>query len=430
MESTSLKRMNWYQWLIFLLPFLLPLGIASGLFIESFSIHDAGVHRGFRDVAHWFDPVFFQYTLILWLLAILVVPSFAVSYLKVMTAKKERRLLREVPEKYHDEIKRRMGQRSSFGSYWGSVLCATFVVLMGTSTLLLFKPVFSASVPGVNFAQGANILLMGSFAELLVQKPDAFYSYLMRNLTAFQFGFLGAYIYFIGALARAYFTQDLTAHTFVDGTIRMIVASILALVVVFSFGSFDFETIEIAPETTPFAQGLIPIVGFFLGFYPKHALATIEQIARKVIKKSDSSGYRSFPLTALSGMSDDHELRLNREGFDNVENLGNANAVDLSIRTCFSYTQLKQWCGEAWLITHLREDYAYFVRCTGITSKNELQNFMANYDHSAGEAAVALLVAALVPGDLTEQQWKTKLATLKVLLENPSVAAESIGDSR
>jgi hypothetical protein len=422
MESTGLKRMNWYQWLIFLLPFLVPAGIALGLFIESFRIHEAGVHRSFRDVAHWFDPVFFQYTLILWLLAILVVPSFAVSYLKVMTAKKERRLLREVPEEYHDEIKRRMGQRSSFGSYWGSVLCTTFVVLMGTSTLLLLKPVFSAIVPGVNFEQGANILLVGSFAELLTQNPDAFYSYLIRNLTAFQFGFLGAYIYFIGALARAYFTQDLTAHTFVDGTIRMIVASILALVVVFSFGSFDFEAIEITTETVPFAQGLIPIVSFFLGFYPKHALATIEQIARKVIKKSDS-GYRSFPLTALSGMSDDHELRLNREGFDNVENLSNADAVDLSVRTCFSYRQLRQWCGEAWLVTHLREDYAYFVRCTGITSKNELQDFMANYDQSTSEAAVALLVAALVPGDLTEQQWKTKLATLKVLLANHSIAA-------
>ena len=61
-------------------------------------------------------------------------------------------------------------------------------------------------------------------------------------------------------------------------------------------------------------------------------------------------------------MSYTHELRLEREGFDNVENLSTADPVDLAVRTCFSYTQLKQWIDEAWLTTHLREDYPELVR--------------------------------------------------------------------
>lgn len=419
MESTNLRKMTWYNWLIFLIPFLLPIGIAVGLGYTSYRGNDGVVYHNFLDVAHWFDPVFFQYTLILWLLAILVVPSFAVSYLKVMTAKKERRLLREIPVAYHGEIKRRMGQRASFGTYWGSVICATFVVLMGVSILLLFKPVFSVADSGVNFALGANILMVGPFAELYSQDPKAYYSHVIRNLTAFQFGFLGAYIYFIGSLARSYFTLDLTAHTFVDGTICMIIASILALVVAFGFGSFDFGKMEIAGETATFSQSIIPIVSFFFGFYPKQALTTIEQIARKVTKKSD--GYRSFPLAALSGMSYSQELRLNREGFDNVENLSKADVVDLAVRTCFSYAQLMQWYGEAWLITHLREDYAHFVRCTGITNREEFQKFLAHCDALQGDP-ITLLVASLALDDLTQPQWKTRLVALEILLtDQPSM---------
>ena len=72
----------------------------------------------------------------------------------------------------------------------------------------------------------------------------------------------------------------------------MIIASILALVVAFGFGSFDFGEMEMPGETATFSQSMIPIVSFFFGFYPKQALTTIEQAARKITKKSD--GYRSF----------------------------------------------------------------------------------------------------------------------------------------
>jgi hypothetical protein len=435
LENTNLRKMTWFQWLVFLMPFLLPLSIASGLGFASYRGNEGIVYQNFLDVAYWFDPVFFQYTLILWLLAILVVPSFAVSYLKVMTIKKERRLLREIPVKYHGEIKRRMAQRASFGTFWGSVLCATFVVLMGMSILLLFKPVFllvESGESGVNFALGANILMVGPYAELLSQDPKAYYSHIIRNLTAFQFGFLGAYIYFIGSLARSYFTLDLTAHTFVDGTISMIIASILALVVAFSFGSFNFGEGEAAEGTITFSQSMIPIISFFFGFYPKQALATIEQIARKITKKTD--GYRSFALSTLSGMSYGQELRLNREGFDNVENLSKADVVDLAVKTCFSYAQLKQWCGEAWLIAHLREDYTHFVKCTGITSKKELQNFLVNYDPVQGDP-VTLLISGLAANDsVLQQQWKTKLAALEILLVDPPQLSPpllpAINDSR
>ena len=51
----------------------------------------------------------------------------------------------------------------------------------------------------------------GAFMELYETNHDSYYSHLVRNLTAFQFGFLGAYVYFIGSVVRAYFTMDLTS---------------------------------------------------------------------------------------------------------------------------------------------------------------------------------------------------------------------------
>jgi hypothetical protein len=69
-------------------------------------------------------------------------------------------------------------------------------------------------------------------------------------------------------------------------------------------------------------------------------------------------------------------VRLNREGFDNLENLSHADTVDLAIRTGLGYRQLRQWVGQAWLESHLVADYAAFVKNTGITTRHELNEVM------------------------------------------------------
>lgn len=458
----SNSSMSWRDWLVFMLPFLLPVLIAVGLGLESIYGSDDKPHGNFRDVAHWFDPVFFQYTLILWLFSVLVVPTLALSYLQNMTVKKERRLLREIPQIYHEKVQERIEHCASFYTFWGSVIWTTAVVILGTSIILLFKPVLTSEAAGVNFELGANFLMMGPYIELFGKNPEDFYSQLIRSLTAFQFGFLGAYVYFIGSLTRAYFILDLTSHTFVDGTIRMVVASILALVLSFSiFGSMDsgnaipdFPASSLAPTSVtknslnngysdtvpivktepgtaaasdPVASDLIstkllsflPMISFFFGFYPKRALMAIERIALKVMKNLPGSNYRSLPLSMLSGMSYSHELRLNREGFDNIENLSNTEPVDLAIRTCFSYGQLKQWIGEAWLAMHLREDYPHFVKYTGILSREDLQHFLCRYDASPDDV-INLLIPGLVTESITAQQWKSRLTVLITLLEAES----------
>ena len=445
--------MPWYDWLVFLVPTLLIVGLG----LESALGPEDVEYRDFRAVAHWFDPVFFQYNLIMTLLAVLVVPSLALTYIQSMTNRKERQLQREVPASRRGEIRRRMGRRASFSSYRGSVWLTTTVVLLGICILLLFKPASYAD-GGVDFGLGANMLTMGPFAELFEKNPDAYYSHLVRNLTAFQFGFLGAYIYFIGSVVRAYFTLDLTSHTFVDGAIRMIVASILALVLSFVF-DFAFPsdskpaaapvTAPINDSTEPYSAAeassanksskgssdetdstipaslsLLPVLSFFFGFYPKRAALAIERVVLKVMRNIPGDSYRALPLSMLAGMSYAHELRLEREGFDNIENLSGADPVDLAVRTCFTYTQLKQWIDQAWLAAHLREDYPDFVRRTGITSSDELHTFLSACE-SAQIDGVEQLVLGLSMDPAATPSWKVKLTVLKILLNTNTALSEN-----
>jgi len=194
-----------------------------------------------RAVAHWFDPAFLQYTLLLAATPILIVPLIPYSYVSNMMVRKRVRLRSEMPDAVwaakRATILARLDHRARFRFYAGSAGLAAIVVALGVSILLLFKPVWDPALCGAMLSKGANILIAGpDIVGFGYPNPDKLlYEHLVLHLVAFQFGFLGAYIYFIGSVVRAYFTLDLTSHTFVDGSIRMIVASILALILSFAF---------------------------------------------------------------------------------------------------------------------------------------------------------------------------------------------------
>jgi hypothetical protein len=167
-------------------------------------------------------------------------------------------------------------------------------------------------------------------------------------------------------------------------------------------------------------------VAFFFGFYPKRASLAIERIALKTMRNIvPADSYRALPLSMLAGMSYTHELRLEREGFDNVENLSTADAVDLAVRTCFSYTQLQQWIDQAWLAAHLREDYPDFVRRTGISTSDELRCFLCTCDPAKMDA-IEQLVAALTVDPVAASSWKVRLTALKMLLEASKAPSQKV----
>src|SRR4030065_2028970 len=122
-NENSRWNMAWYDWLIF----IVPVSLITGLGLESAYGPDGVEYHDFRAVAHWFDPVFFQYNLIMMLIAVLVVPSLVLAYIQTMAGRKERRLRREIPVERRSEIQKSMERRASFSAYRGSVILTTVI---------------------------------------------------------------------------------------------------------------------------------------------------------------------------------------------------------------------------------------------------------------------------------------------------------------
>lgn len=175
MDQDKYKKRHiswWHAHLMILadwLVFVVPVSLFSILWWESVAGPGNIKYRDLRILAHWLDPVLFQHNLVMWLLAILVIPTLALSYTLTMANRKERRLQNEVPVERRAELIGRMRRRTSFSAYRGSVWLAMTVVLLGTTNLLLFNP--SCGLVGYF---GANSLLMGPFAELYEQNRHAY----------------------------------------------------------------------------------------------------------------------------------------------------------------------------------------------------------------------------------------------------------------
>jgi hypothetical protein len=128
-------------------------------------------------------------------------------------------------------------------------------------------------------------------------------------------------------------------------------------------------------------------------------------------ERTTTGQYRALPLSLLAGMSYMHEARLEREGFDNIENFSTADPVNLAVSTGFTYPQLVEWISAAWLVTHLREDYSEFVQRTGITTRDELVLFLTRW-----EGPLANAVDQLTQDPSSTQTMKVKLTVLGTLL--------------
>ena len=386
-----------------------------------------------EEALHWFDKWFVQYNLTLIIFSILIVPFLTLVYVGSRRYEKVRRLRRELCERresgkppvwgdsvaacnhrveifVHDQFQLR--------AYLPSMVAMMVTVALGVSILLLAKPVFEPGktnvATGINYANGANMLLLGPNAKFYMAPDSDMFKQVLTSLCAFQYGFLGAFIYAITSLIWSYFNVDLTPHSLVAGTVRMVTASVLALVLSF-----------ILPE-----KGL-PAIAFFLGYFPNRALLVLERFGRQVL--SVTTEYAATPLHSLPGLGLNDEWRLTYEGLDSLEHMETADPLDLAIRTGYSYTQLCTWCDQAWLATRMRGDYETWIAKTGILGRDALRDYFSGEADRIDDAIAKMSAATGVP--------EVKLRALYVLLcrkseehacrelsPDPKLSASSAGD--
>ena len=381
---------------------LIFLGVI-GMLLYSSTKRAGGILAMLDDTMCWFDPVLLQYNLILLLVGVLIVPLMTIFYIYSMKDEKLRRLRAEIPEnKWKSckaEVQSRVESIFKVRHYIGSLSALSIVILLGVSIILLLKPApGSGNGCGVDYSLGANFLMLGPFMAEYIEGGD-YIKVVVATLTGFQFGFLGAYIYFIGHFVRSYFSLDLTPNTFVICCVRIVTGSILGLVL-----SFYLQDIL---QTQ---RGILPIIAFFIGFFPSRGLLVIEKVSMSLLKFA-SKEYASTPLSQLPGMSYAHEVRLDREeGFDNIENLIEADPLELTLRTGFSYGQLETWISQARLVIRLGADYHIFYKATGIDSITSLHSFLENWQHSnkSGDPSDSL-------NEATDNKMEGKIKTLCTL---------------
>ena len=337
-----------------------------------------------RHLHDWFDPVFFHYNLLLLTAGVFVAPFLAVAYVNVMRNEKRRRMEVELGSdlwhRHEAMIEAYIRSQFAMRNYAVSVVGMMTIVAFGGAVLLLLKPSAGTAalpVPGIDFLRGGNVLLLGPYIEHFLAEEH--YDFLLHSLTAVAFGFLGAYVYSIGQLIRSYFTVDLTPNSFVAASIRIIMASLLTLV--FSFGFSIILVSHGKGEMHERMLALLPVFGFFFGYFPSRALMGIERLtARYFGSLIQEPGYDSTPVNKVSGMNMTHAHRLEREGIDNMENLAASDAMEIALRTGFVYQQVVSWIGEARLRVHFGDDdYRTFSKATGILTLPQLLDTIARW---------------------------------------------------
>ncbi len=329
----------------------------------------------------WFDPLFLHLNFLILTAAVALPPFLAVTYVCVMRDEKERRLKSEIGEERWDRLRIHEYVRMQFapGNYVVSVLAMMVIVAFGGTILLLVKPVIpdmGPSIDGLSFKDGANILLLGALGEEFKDHAHV----ILHALTAIGFGFLGAYAYSIGQLVRAYFTVDLTPNTFVAASVRMIVACVLTLVFSFAF-TFVLSETDMRHQTEEASVAILPVLGFFFGYFPRKALLGIERLVGRLFGSLlRERQAESRALNRVSGMNLEHAARLEREGIDNIENLALAEPLEIAIRTGFSYRQVTTWIEEAWLRAHMGDaDYPKLADGCGILTRRQLQEIVERW---------------------------------------------------
>ena len=446
----SNRLVSLFYLVLLIVPSVIFAGVIGLLFYASLDQSDSvkktdQMFPSISQVAQWFDPIFFQYNLTLLVFAVAVVPMITLFYIHTMREEKRQRLLHQLsPEALADQkileyINSYLEKAFTWRHYLGSMTTLMLVIMFGCMIILLLKPMplNGSDGTGVNYCKGANFLMLGTYMESYVldkmpgscdsiaeampatsdaQSSNHYIRMLIYTLTAFQFGFLGGYVYFIGLLVRSYFTLDMTPNLFIVSSVRMMIGSLLALVSCFAV----IQPGIIAPDgiSHDLIIKSLPVWSFMIGFFPSRGLTLLDNIATKTLGWARITEFSS-PLSDLPGVNYDHEIRLQREGYDNIENFANADALDLALRTGYGYRQLQQWISQSQLHGHLRDDYQIFVKSTGISSMDELVHFwQVTKKHRPNDNPTELLIDA---ASASGQNLNGKIRILCTLAEAQAV---------
>ena len=164
--------------------------------------------------------------------------------------------------------------------------------------------------------------------------------------------FLGGFIWSAQSIIRRLITADLGPGTFYAAGLRMIFASLVALVLSWFL------------KDLPGREHSLPVLAFLTGMLREQAVLYLQDKS-KIFSNTGAMRSRELPLTMIEGINTFHKARLGEVAIDNSQNLAEANLIELLLRTQFPANQVIDWIAQAKLHVFLKDDIEK-VRALGI----------------------------------------------------------------
>jgi hypothetical protein len=149
-----------------------------------------------------------------------------------------------------------------------------------------------------------------------------------------QFGFLGAYWFILQDLIRRYFRDDLKTGAYISASARIV----LVTATVF--------TVSLVPVGSVQQQ---KVLAFVIGVFPQLGIQVLKALVAKPFGRLIPAVSTEHPLSDLGGLTVWDEARLLEEGIEDMQNLVNANLVDLLLRSRVPVNRLVDWIDQACL---------------------------------------------------------------------------------
>ncbi len=228
--------------------------------------------------------------------------------------------------------------------------------------------------------------LLSTFGWFIVFFPSTNAGTLVPNSSTLAFGFLGAYIFGLGALVRQYLRDDLQPRYYASLTLRFLTVFILSWLI-------GVVVDYLQPGTT---SDLYLLVAFLIGLFPTVGFLIIQQIGAKILGTVFKGFYEPYPLSDLDGLNAYQEDRLMLEGIENLQNLSTANIVDLMLRTRYPVEQIIDWIDQALLHLHVRNLVDAFQKSGYRTATDFLDAFNAPPEPGAASQDWRKRLAAVI----------------------------------
>ncbi len=210
---------------------------------------------------------------------------------------------------------------------------------------------------------------------------------------ALGFGFLGAYIFSVQLIYRRFTTLDLKPSIYMQCTGTLLAGYAFNYV---AFGAITSLTMLDKAEDG-LGVGLATIIAFSLGYFPGFAIRWFNRVAYKTLQDSTLKS-DALSLSLIEGISDFHQVRLQDEGIDNIQNLASSHIEALIVNTPFTTLQLIDWIDQAILRLYVTRDDADAFRRGGVRGIADFRdlwrpftsesNGVASNNHAAGAEAM------------------------------------------